>query len=193
MSTAPAPASPPAQPLTPFYAWAAVALAGAASLGGLYLNLAEGKIPCPLCFYQRSFAYATLAVMLAGLLGKFNERVAVSALALPLAFAGLGVALFHVNLERTGVLECPSGMFGLSTAPKQSAILFGLLSAALVLDAYQPGRIGSSYLHVIGGAAAGILVAVACCSGNPKPTVPTKPYPEDEPIRVCRPPYVAKE
>jgi disulfide bond formation protein DsbB len=192
MSTAPTP--PAQQPLTPFYAWTAVALAAAASVGGLLLNVAEGKVPCPLCFYQRSFAYATLAVMLAGILGKFNERVAVSALALPLAFAGLGVALFHVNLERTGVLECPSGMCGISTAPKQSAILFGLLCVALVLDAYQPGRIGSSYLHVIGGAAAGIVVAVACLSGNPKlPPVPTKPYPEDEPIRVCRPPYAAKE
>jgi disulfide bond formation protein DsbB len=193
MSTAPAPASPTAQAPTPFYAWAAVALAGAASFGGLYLSFVEGKFPCPLCFYQRSFALGVLAVMLVGLLAKLNEKVSIATLALPLAFAGLGVALWHVNLERDGKLECPSGMFGLSTAPKQSAILFGLLCAALVLDAYQPGRPGSGYAPVIGGAVLGVAMAYLCWSNNPQPkrAIPAEEY-ESPPV-ICRPPLVKDE
>lgn len=178
------------EPPTPFYTWFAVALAGLASAGGVYLYL-EGKEPCPLCYYQRSFAYATLAILLAGLLGGFNEKFAVAALALPVAFAGLGVALWHVNLERTGVLECPPGAFGMSTAPKQSAIVFGLCCAALVLDAYQAGRLGGSYQHVLGGAAAGIVVAAACAFTNPPPpdAPKDKPYADEVP-KTCRRPYV---
>jgi disulfide bond formation protein DsbB len=188
----PAPTRQPQAPAaySPFFAWLAVGLAAVASLGGIYLFYVEHKVPCALCFYQRSFAYASLAALLVGLLGGFNDRVAVSALTLPLAFAGLGVALFHVYLERAGVLECPSGAFGLSTAPKQSAIVFGLLCAALILDAYQPGRFGGSYSHVVGAAVAGVLVAAACIYPNPGPA-PTPPEAYKEAPSICRPPYVA--
>jgi disulfide bond formation protein DsbB len=187
--------APPAQAPSPFYTWAAVALAAVASAGGLYLTLVEEKVPCPLCFYQRTFAFGALAVLLVGLLGGFNERVSVSTLVLPLAFGGLGVALFHVYLEKTNVLECPTGAFGWSTAPKQSAIVFGLLCVALILDAYQVGRIGNSYAHVLGAAAAGLVIAGACLIANPKvPDPPEKPYPVEQEIpKVCRPKYVAKE
>jgi disulfide bond formation protein DsbB len=182
-------ASPLAEGPSPFYAWAAVALAALASVGGLYLTLIDKKVPCPLCFYQRSFALGALAVLLVGLLGKFNGRVSVATLALPLAFAGLGVALFHVRLERTDVLECPKGAFGLSTAPMQSAVVFGLLCAALVLDAYQAGRFGGAYWHVLGAAAGGLVIAGACLIANPKlPDAPKEPYKEKDPS-ICRPPY----
>jgi len=186
----PAPASPPDAAPSPFYAWAAVALAGAATAGGLYLSAVEGKFPCPLCFYQRSFAMGTFAVMLVGLLLKLNDRVSVASLAIPLAFAGLGVALWHVNLERNGKLECPSGIFGLfgMSAPMQSAVVFGLLCVALLLDAYQPGRIGSGYAPVLGGAALGVALAFLCWSNNPQPkrTIPPEEY-ESAPV-ICRPP-----
>jgi hypothetical protein len=41
---------------------------------------------------------------------------------LPLAVAGLGVALFHEYLELTGKLECPSGVMGVGTAPRAIAL-----------------------------------------------------------------------
>lgn len=187
-------AAPPAktEPASPTYTYVAVGLAALTSLGGLYLTLGEGKVPCPLCFYQRSFAFGTVGVLVAGLMLGLNRQVAVATLALPVAFAGLGVALYHVNLERTEVLECPAGMFGISTAPKQSAVLFGLLCAVLLVDAYQVGRLGSAYAHVLGGVGIGLALAAASLVANPKvPEPPSKPYPEGEPIKVCRPPYKA--
>jgi disulfide bond formation protein DsbB len=190
------PAPPGAGPATsgavanPAYTWAALAIAGLTALGAYYLSLAEGKFPCPLCFYQRAFVLGAFGVLLVGLLSGINTRVSVATLALPVASAGLGVALWHVNLERTQVLECPAGMFGISSAPAQSMAAFGLLCAVLLLDAYQPGRQGNGFLPVVGAVGLGLILAAACCVKllNPQPERPVPATEYDEtPPKICLP------
>src|SRR5437868_14278682 len=113
MSSTANPPSPPAaapEQASPVFAWLALLVAGLTALGGYYLSLGEGKFPCPLCFYQRAFALGTFGVLLVGLLAGMHTRVSLATLALPVAVAGLGVALWHVDLERTGKLTCPSGL-----------------------------------------------------------------------------------
>ena len=184
---APATSGPVASPA---YAWAALVIAGLTGLGGMYLSAVEDKFPCPLCFYQRSFALGAFGVRLVGLLAGVNVRVALATLALPLAAAGLGVALWHVNLERTG-MECPAGVFGIGTAPAQSMAAFGLLCAVLLLDAYQPGRQGNGFLPVVGAVGVGLILAVACCvqllNPQPKRPIPAQEYPEGERPKICLP------
>jgi disulfide bond formation protein DsbB len=187
----PPPGAPPATsgtPASPAYTWAALVIAGLTELGALYLSFAEGKFPCPLCFYQRAFALGAFGVLLIGLLSGVNSRISVATLALPAAAAGLGVALFHVNLVRTDVLVCPAGIFGISTAPVQSMVAFGLLCAVLVLDAYQPGRQGNGFGPVAGAVVLGLVLAVACSypkfNPQPKRAIPDQEY---EDVKICLP------
>jgi disulfide bond formation protein DsbB len=168
-----------------------VVIAGLTVLGALYLSFAEGKSPCPLCFYQRAFAMGVFAVLLAGLLIGVNARISLATLALPLAFAGLGVALWHVNLERKGAMECPSGVFGISSAPAQSMAAFGLLCAVLLLDSYQAGRLGNGFKPVAGAAVLGLGLAFLCCpkaANKQPPYFKTPPEAYEEAPKICRPP-----
>jgi disulfide bond formation protein DsbB len=189
------PGAPPATStptVSPAYAWAAAALAGLTALGGFYLSLGEGKFPCPLCFYQRSFALAVFGVLLIGLLGGMASRVSLATLALPLAVAGLGVALWHVDLERKGALECPAGLFGIRTAPQQSMVAFALLCAILILDTYQPGRVGNTFAAIAGAIVLGLALATVCVNPgvNDSPAwykkVPAEEY--EKPPTICRKP-----
>jgi disulfide bond formation protein DsbB len=50
------------------WAWAALAVAVATAAGSLALSLMEQKQPCPLCFYQRTFALCLVAILARGLL-----------------------------------------------------------------------------------------------------------------------------
>src|SRR4051795_13328130 len=86
----------------------ALVLAVAGLAGSLLLSLGMGLKACPLCFYQRTFMMSIVAVLGMGLLASVSR---LGLLCLPLAVAGLGVALFHVSLETTGKLECPKGIF----------------------------------------------------------------------------------
>src|SRR5262245_19711124 len=150
MSEAPARGS---GPLT----WAAVAVATLATAGSLWLSLGMGLVACPLCFYQRAFAMSVLAVLLMGLAaGVGPARSAL--LALPSAIGGLAVAAFHVNLVRTGVLECPAGLLGLGPAPLQSLVVFIVLTLLLAIEALPVG-IGSGPLLALG---LGLLMGVGC-------------------------------
>jgi disulfide bond formation protein DsbB len=170
--------------------WAALIAAAVAATGGLLLTLVEKKQPCPLCFYQRAFAFGVVAVLLVGLLGDVSPgRLAI--LALPLALGGLGVAAFHVSLELRKILECPSGFFGITTAPTQSLIVFVLMTGSLLagvgsgIRASEMGLVATLVSLVLGGA-----LGWASICANPKvPDPPTKPY--DGPPVVCRPPYRA--
>jgi disulfide bond formation protein DsbB len=190
------PAPPGAAPATsaavasPAYTWAALAVAVLTVLGAFYLSFVEGKFPCPLCFYQRAFALGVVGVLAAGLVSGVNARISVATLALPVASAGLGVALWHVHLVRTDVLVCPAGMFGISTAPAQSMAAFGLLSAVLVLDAYQAGRQGNGFLPVVASVVLGFVLAAPCClklfNEQPKRPIPAQEY-EDESPKICLP------
>lgn len=114
----------------------ALILALVGTIGSLALSMALGLKPCPLCFYQRSFIMATAAVLLVGLMAHGVPAATLSLLALPLATCGLAVAGFHVFLELSGKLECPSGVWGLGTAPQQSLALGTLLSAVLGASAF---------------------------------------------------------
>jgi hypothetical protein len=191
----PPPGAGPATSTTvanPAYTWAALVLAALAALGGFYLSVVDKKAPCPLCFYQRAFAVATFGVLLLGLLTGMNARISVATLALPVAAAGLGVALWHVNLERQGML-CPAGVFGISTAPRQSMIAYGLLCAVLLLDAYQPGRLGNGFGPVAGAVVLGLALSVPCFYGgsNVQPKwyqdIPPAEYEKERPS-ICVPP-----
>src|SRR5260370_28182029 len=60
------------------------------------------------------------AVLGIGVLTGERHRAILNVLALPLVVAGFGVAAFHVFLELTRKLECPSGVMGVGTVPQQS-------------------------------------------------------------------------
>jgi Disulfide bond formation protein DsbB len=169
------------------YAGFVVAAAGMA--GSLFLSLGMDLKACPLCFYQRAFVMSVFGILAVGLLA--GERLAgrLSLVVLAPALAGLGVALFHVYLEMAGQLECPQGVFGWGTAPKQSLAVFVVLVALLLADVFWGVRAravhgpGTAVAVVLGG-----LLAVASCTSNPPmPAAPKEPYTKAPDI--CRPPY----
>jgi Disulfide bond formation protein DsbB len=174
------------------WAWVALLVAVITAAGSLALTLMEQKQPCPLCFYQRTFALCVVAVLAQGLLtGISPARVTV--LVLPLAIGGLGVAAFHVSLEARDILECPPGLFDVLTAPKQSLAMFIVLTVLLgggVVSGMKSRQVG--FLGVVLSLALGGLLIWASISANPKmPKPPTEPY--STPLTVCRPPYHAPE
>lgn len=166
--------------------WAALVVAVAGLSGSLFLSLGMYLKACPLCFYQRTFMMSLAAVLGMGLLLGVAR---LGLLTLPLAIAGLGIALLHVGMEIGGKLECPAGLLGVGTAPKQSLALFVLLTVLLTLDVLRGPEAGtSSWFIPIGAVVLGALLAVASCIANPSPpAAPSKPY--DKPPDICRPPY----
>lgn len=171
------------------WAWAALVVALATLAGSLFLSLGMGFKACPLCFYQRTFAMSLVAVLGMGLVAGAGRRGQLSLLALPLAAAGLGVALFHVSLEITGKLECPRGVLGLGTAPQQSLIAFLVLFALLLADVLRSPKAGAgTWAALVGAVVLGGLLAVASSISNPPmPAPPKEPY--GKPPDVCRPPF----
>jgi disulfide bond formation protein DsbB len=155
--------------------------------------MVENKQPCPLCFYQRTFALCLVAVLGQGLFTGAMPSGRLAVLALPLAIGGLGVAAFHASLEARDILECPTGLFDVLTAPQQSLAIFAVLTVVLAA-AVRSGRKArqvSPFAAVLALALGGGLVW-ASISANPKPPPPpTKPY--DTPPSVCRPPYHGAE
>lgn len=169
------------------FAWAALGVACAALAGSLFLSLAMNLKACPLCFYQRTFVMSIVAVLATGLVLKAGRGAGLSLLALPLAAAGTGVALFHVYLETSGTLECPAGVLGIGTAPQQSLAMFLVVLGLLAVDAV---RCGSCWEGFAGTLVIGGLLALASCTSNPPmPAAPSQPY--TTPLEVCRPPYQA--
>lgn len=168
--------------------WAALVVALGGLAGTLYLSLGMGLKACPLCFYQRTFMMALVAVLGVGLLGGGVQRGRLGLLALPLAAAGLGVALFHVYLEAAGKLECPKGVMGLGSAPQQSLAAFVLLFALLLAGVFGSGpeRAGTRVV-LAGGLVLGGLLAIASSISNP-PSQRPKPEVYAKPPDVCRPP-----
>ena len=81
-----------------FLAWL-VALV--ATTGALFLGEVMGKTPCLLCWYQR-IAMFPLVVVLG--VGVFDDDARSARCALPLAWAGWGLALYH-NLLFWGVIS----------------------------------------------------------------------------------------
>jgi disulfide bond formation protein DsbB len=174
------------------WAWAALPVAAAGLAGSLCLSLGMHLKACPLCFYQRTFVMGLVGVLAMGLLSGAARPRRLGLLALPLAVAGLGVALFHVSLELRDKLECPAGMFGRGTAPQQSLALFVVLTALLAADALAGATAGAAeWVARAGAVALGVLLAVGSTVANPPPpAVPTEPY--AKPPDVCRPPFRAQ-
>ena len=183
------PSSPDAGAATRVWAWAALAVAVAGLTGSLFLSLGMGLKACPLCFYQRTFMMSLVAVLGMGLLTGAGRSARQGVLALPLAAAGLGVALFHVWLEVTSKLECPSGLLGLGSAPQQSLAMFVLVFALLLVDVLRGSQLDTStWVALIAAVVLGALLAVGSIIANPPPPAPpTSPY--AKPADVCRPPF----
>jgi hypothetical protein len=128
-----------------------------------------------------------VAVLGMGLLAGGHRDGWLPLLALPLAVAGLGVALFHVSLELRGELECPAGLLGLGSAPQQSLAIFVMLFGLLAVSAVRSSRSSVQRIGLASGLVLGVLLAVGSCIANPPPKVPDGPYPSAPDI--CRPPF----
>jgi hypothetical protein len=129
------PESSPSFPREPsFTLWLAMFVALATLAGSLYLSIGMGLKACPLCYYQRTLVMGVVTVLVMGMFIRDVPPSALSALALPLASAGLFIAGWHEYLELTEVLECPVGVLGVGTAPQQSLAALGLLVGLLVID-----------------------------------------------------------
>jgi disulfide bond formation protein DsbB len=157
--------------------------------GSLFLSLGMGLKACPLCFYQRTFAMSLVAVLGMGIAAGVARGGRLGLLTVPLAVAGLGVAVFHVYLEAAGKLECPVGLLGWGTPPKQSLALFALLTIFLLADVVTGGASAAGRWPALpAGLVLGVLLALGACTSNPPmPEPPKAPYPK--PPDVCRPPY----
>jgi disulfide bond formation protein DsbB len=108
----------------------ALVIVSVMSLGSIYLSIGLNLAACPLCYYQRTFSFALLALLLSGLRVTGCRKITLSALALPLALGGLSVAAWHVGLELRGKMECPKGLSDFPDAPKESLLAFVLLVVA---------------------------------------------------------------
>lgn len=171
--------------------WPPLLVALIALAGSLWLSVGMGLKACPLCFYQRTFVMGVVAVMGVGVLTGPRHRAVLNLLALPLAVAGFGVAAFHVYLELTGKLECPTGVMGIGTSPQQSLAVLTVLLAVIAVGDLRSGNFGDRHLLAAASAVVlGLLLAwSAVVSAPPMPPVPTRAY--ETPIDMCRPPFRA--
>jgi disulfide bond formation protein DsbB len=164
----------------------ALLMAAVASLGSVALSLNLQLAACPLCYYQRTFAFATLAILAVGLLYQMNTHVCLASLALPLALAGGAIAGFHVSLEWRGKMECPVGVTRLLSAPQESALAFTLMVLPLLAASLQDTQPGAGIAAVVLAVVLAGLLAVACVA-----TVAMPPPPKLEmyqsPPKGCRP------
>jgi hypothetical protein len=159
------------------------------------VNLTKGLKACPLCFYQRTFAFGALGVLLIGLLSGVRRTGAVGVLALPLAVGGVAVAGFHAWLEYDKKLECPLGIADIGTAPQQSLVALGILTLLLLIDSFRNtsgGWFGAPTVLlavILGGAS-----AFGCIKTVPQMVNPPKEAYE-KPPDGCRPanPYLKEE
>lgn len=122
-----------------FSAWL---IATISTLGALFLGEVMGYPPCVLCWYQRIAMFPLILVLAAGLF-PFDQRVV--RYALPLALAGLGLALFHLALTAGWIPEnirpCQQGVpcsdiqvvwFGFVTIPFLSMLSFSFIAGLLL-------------------------------------------------------------
>ena len=161
--------------------------------GSLYLSIGLNLKACPLCIYERTFMMGLVGVLLVGVARSRDAKPGYAILlGLPLAVAGLCVAGFHVYLELNEVLECPTGLFGLGSAPQQSMGAF-LVVTALAGIAASRSLIGTERsIAVIGSVILGIVFAgTAIKSAPPLPKPPSEPY--TTPLEGCRPTFDSAE
>jgi disulfide bond formation protein DsbB len=91
-----------------FLAWLIALLATA---GALFLGEVMGKTPCVLCWYQRIAMFPLVAILGVGLLTSDSQS---ARYALPLAWAGWVIALYHClifwGLVSEGLTPCRQGV-----------------------------------------------------------------------------------
>lgn len=91
-----------------FLAWLIALLATA---GALFLGEVMGKTPCVLCWYQRIAMFPLVAILGVGLLKSDHQSVRY---ALPLAWAGWVIALYHClifwGVVSEGLTPCRQGV-----------------------------------------------------------------------------------
>jgi len=134
-------APPDATPIGWTLIFAAWLVATMSTLGALFLGEVMGYAPCILCWYQRIAMFPLVLVLAVGLF-PFDPRVA--RYGLPLALAGLGVALFHLALIAGWIPEnirpCQQGVscsdlqviwFGFVSIPLLSVLAFSLIAGLL--------------------------------------------------------------
>jgi hypothetical protein len=80
----------------------AATVAVVALAGSLYLSEGAHFLPCRLCWYQRIAMYA-LAVIL--VVAAIRRDAGVRWYALPLAFGGVAISLWHLGVEHLGIGE----------------------------------------------------------------------------------------
>lgn len=155
------------------WSWAALVVALAGTAGSIYLSTEMSLIPCPLCYYQRTFVMAAFGVLAVGLLAGTQHAGFASLLALPLALGGLGVAGRHVGLEASGAMECPAGILALGTAPQQSLALFIVLTLLLLVDVLVRAKMRlAAAPAAIGAVVLGALLAVGSVMSAKPPEIP---------------------
>jgi hypothetical protein len=167
--------------------------AAVACAGSLYLSLGIGLKACPLCFYQRTFAFALVAVTAVGLFAFGKESGKLNLLTLPLCVGGLGVAGFHLWLVQSGKLACPNGIAGLGPAPAQSSVAFLLVLLPILYGIFVESR--EECLKPL-PLLAGVVVGLAAVYGSTTPGLspganpPPQQQAEGEKLDTCKKPFV---
>lgn len=133
--------------ILPYVAWVIALLS---TVGSLFFSEVMGLPPCVLCWYQRVAMYPLVLIIAVGILTRDGRM---RAYALPLALAGLGLAVYH-NLLYYGVIPealtpCSEGAsctekqiewFGFITIPLMGLASFVGLTLCLLF--YKPEREG---------------------------------------------------
>lgn len=120
-----------------------------AMLGSLYFSEVAHYIPCTLCWYQRILMYPQTLILAIGLLRKDENT---PRFVLPFSILGIGVATYHVLLEKTDWFSesatCQVGVpctviwinwFGFLTIPFLALIAF-LVITVMAIIAWQAGE-----------------------------------------------------
>lgn len=126
----------------------AAGVAVGATAGSLYFSEVANYVPCELCWFQRIAMYP-LAVII-GIAALRNDRT-VRRHALPLAVIGIGIALYHVQLQAfpdqgsfcalaSPCTASPVKALGVFTIPQMSATAFVILARVLWLIPANPSR-----------------------------------------------------
>jgi disulfide bond formation protein DsbB len=177
---------PPMSESRPSLPTVAALIAAAASVAGsLYLSLGMGLIACPLCFYQRTFAFAILGILILGVCTGARQTGYVNLFAFLPTIAGGLIAAFHTYLEVSGKLVCPKGIAGIGSTAQQSLASFILILACLLpglgLDVRRKGLSVASvgWSMLLAGA-----FAYGCIVSAPASRMP----PADMRPFICHPP-----
>ena len=128
--------------------WIGFAVAFVATAGSLYFSEIAHYVPCKLCWFQRIAMYPLVLLALPA----FRRDRPAAWYFLPLPVVGLGVALWHIGVERglvqdtkSCLISAPGGCatrwieeLGYITIPTLSATAFALIASLLALGVSRP-------------------------------------------------------